>query len=762
MSSFFRGLLESLSPRTQNVTAFQPALDPLIQSKMALLEVDVATATANCDRIEQSFDAVTLGVYKSSRGTTYYDTAAELEEAQQTAATNLARIQHAADGTSKLLDMYNSFVPWVLKKCRSRIQEINKLIEALDATAAADSLDLAREQAADIIRALQCLDANVREAQTFLGKVGKTEEGAHDAGEVELAGADMIEAATARWSKQKRTRPGTERQKQTNRRSGSTPRLCDDKAFFQRQRGAFCGVCAINNMMGRRELSYRQAELLADSIWLRSVLSHGCGVHFPAPRLHSRRREFPYDGFIDFATMHELCLLHGLRLRELSRTNATEVVKVMRNGLGRAARQDMAESSRVVPLLLVLLGSQKHYVCLCARRAQHSSSRNAGDSGGGSVTEDDHDADWDDLCRLCGRTGELICCDGDGCTHAYHARCIHFQPQPDELWLCPNCRTKKTTHTKMGSNFVHEAELVWMDSQLERPISERILAVDRRAAGRNAALFDSFAQAARGSKSKSSSSAPADSASARMRARSMKVGRLSKNNCGPDSEWDKEHEFVGERARHYLGGAVFNGTIGGARLLASVAPSRRAGTKRDREPLVFRFDIDGDDDENQIGFIELEQRETREAIDAAMALKFHNGTHRKRVRSSSTARARGFAASSETKLTMEDTDPNDDAVEDLRKLLHPSSPEQIVVFAVEDHTEATADNGLGFGSLFDSCPKGHDRSQLFAGTVNPHKKKRAGGASSRSTKQSGNSQIASPQLWSIASGSPFRDAFRLE
>ena len=102
------------------------------------------------------------------------------------------------------------------------------------------------------------------------------------------------------------------------------------------------------------------------------VLDHGCGVHFPAPRLHSSRREFPYDGFIDFATMHapdeglsailhcrflayrvlhmnenersvvteipsyrhKLCQLHGLHMRELSRTDVSESVAVPR-GLGR-------------------------------------------------------------------------------------------------------------------------------------------------------------------------------------------------------------------------------------------------------------------------------------------------------------------------------------------------------------------------------------------------------------------------------------------
>ena len=40
-------------------------------------------------------------------------------------------------------------------------------------------------------------------------------------------------------------------------------------------------------------ISYRESELLADTIWLKSVLLHGCGIHFPAPRLHLRQNGFP-------------------------------------------------------------------------------------------------------------------------------------------------------------------------------------------------------------------------------------------------------------------------------------------------------------------------------------------------------------------------------------------------------------------------------------------------------------------------------------
>ena len=837
MSAFFRGLLpgilESLSPRgapdDEDLEGDEAVTAADVQAVVDLLVVDVGTASAALERVEKAFDAVALGVYKASKGMVYYDSAAEVEEAKKAAAAHLVRVQHAAEGASKLLSMYNAFVPWVLKKCRGRLQDIEKLIQATEGRggkAAAATLNMAREQAADIGRAVQCLEANVDEARTFLGKVGKTEEGAHDSGFVELVGADMIEAATARRSKQKRARAGSQRRHQKAKQLEPV-RQRDDKIFFQRQRGAFCGVCAMNNMLGRREISYRQSELLADSIWLRSVLSHGCGVHFPAPRLHSRRREFPFDGFIDFATMHKLCLLHGLRLRELSRTDARESVDAMRNGLELAARQDLAESARVVPLLLVLLGGQKHYVCLCARRAHHFSGR-----GAGSVSAvddfDEDDNDWDEICRLCGRSGELICCDGDGCTQAYHSRCIHFQPKPDELWLCPDCRTKKTTHKKLGDGFIHEAELVWMDSQIERPISERILAVDRRAAGRNAALFDSFVLAARaqeGSYSVSKAAASAETAEtdSLQAVKTMRSVR-SKATAAAESEWDKGHEFVGARARYYLGGEVFNGSVAGFRILASTGSTRRGGAIRDQAPVVFRFEIDDQDDENQLGFLELEEGDAREAIDAAMALKFHNGSqsHRGAKRNHRTAMP---AATKATKSKNGDTKPanlqtqmlrvgdchfrltrvvfataggllTNDPVEDLRKLLHPSSPEQIVVFAVDNALSAVVGEGeherVSFDSLFGDFPNDLKHSPMFASSKQETRSRSAAGPDTqgrepveaaavvaaaaaaaapagrsmrgRAAKQasSRSPSISSPQLRSIACGSPFRGAFRLD
>ena len=172
------------------------------------------------------------------------------------------------------------------------------------------------------------------------------------------------------------------------------------------------------------------------------------------------------------------------------RTKPNEVVNAIKDGLQRAAQagRTRARTGNAVPLLFILLGAQKHYICLCARRTQ----RIAPDEAPAEL-----DTDWDDVCRLCGRAGELICCDGAGCPRAYHPKCVGLGEdgaEDLETWRCPECTSRDLSSY---SSFEHDVELLWMDSQIDRPVSERMLAVDRRTAGRNASLFHRFVTAAR-------------------------------------------------------------------------------------------------------------------------------------------------------------------------------------------------------------------------------------------------------------------------
>jgi hypothetical protein len=61
------------------------------------------------------------------------------------------------------------------------------------------------------------------------------------------------------------------------------------------------------------------------------------------------------------------------------------------------------------------------------------------DAGGADSPADS--GDNANTCHKCHGTGSLLCCDGEGCTHAYHARCLPTDAMsPDsDTWLCPVC-----------------------------------------------------------------------------------------------------------------------------------------------------------------------------------------------------------------------------------------------------------------------------------------------------------------------------------
>jgi hypothetical protein len=46
---------------------------------------------------------------------------------------------------------------------------------------------------------------------------------------------------------------------------------------------------------------------------------------------------------------------------------------------------------------------------------------------------------WDSMCRSCQQVGDLLCCEGPGCTVAMHAHCAGLHDIPEEDWFCSAC-----------------------------------------------------------------------------------------------------------------------------------------------------------------------------------------------------------------------------------------------------------------------------------------------------------------------------------
>lgn len=313
-----------------------------------------------------------------------------------------------------------------------------------------------------------------------------------------------------------------------------------------------------------------------------------------------------------------------------ARTKPIEVVKVIKDGLTAAGQSGRTRSrtGNALPLLFILLGSQKHYICLCARRTEAR----------GVSEPAEKDADWDDICRLCGRSGELVCCDGEGCPRAYHPKCVGLADdvaESEEAWLCPDC--SKRGDVSGYSGFEHETELLWMDSQIDRPVSERMLTVDRRTAGRNASLFHRFVTAARdcaddavdpldlddaavdaedeGGRSKEDaivvdeneepqkrgsrkgSTKQPEKPKARPAPAYMRVSERQIIERLDEKNWQAEgHELIGKRVRRYLGGdRVANGKI------LQWLP---AGRDPEQMPVLFRVQHDKTRSKEELGEVE--------------------------------------------------------------------------------------------------------------------------------------------------------------
>ena len=59
--------------------------------------------------------------------------------------------------------------------------------------------------------------------------------------------------------------------------------------------------------------------------------------------------------------------------------------------------------------------------------------------------------DNDDYCAACGGNGELVCCDGYGCSRAFHFKCVDppmIENSSQDSWYCNSCESKRNPPEK--------------------------------------------------------------------------------------------------------------------------------------------------------------------------------------------------------------------------------------------------------------------------------------------------------------------------
>jgi hypothetical protein len=66
-----------------------------------------------------------------------------------------------------------------------------------------------------------------------------------------------------------------------------------------------------------------------------------------------------------------------------------------------------------------------------------------------SVKRDD---EWDDECYVCGKEGDVMCC--EGCSRVAHSKCVNLKQKlkDEEDWYCEVCEKKRARLRAPTSN----------------------------------------------------------------------------------------------------------------------------------------------------------------------------------------------------------------------------------------------------------------------------------------------------------------------
>ncbi|KOM25104.1 hypothetical protein LR48_Vigan50s002400 [Vigna angularis] len=104
-------------------------------------------------------------------------------------------------------------------------------------------------------------------------------------------------------------------------------------------------------------------------------------------------------------------------------------------------RQERFDSVEKIsdPLRNICLGRGRG-LCLLECMAEAWNKQSGFSSKFYNLVRDDDDEKSDDICRVCGEKGDLLCC--DGCPSTFHQSCLGIQTIPEGEWHCMSCCCK--------------------------------------------------------------------------------------------------------------------------------------------------------------------------------------------------------------------------------------------------------------------------------------------------------------------------------
>ena len=129
---------------------------------------------------------------------------------------------------------------------------------------------------------------------------------------------------------------------------------------FMQLQGAsnYCGLCAVNNLLGKEIVSVQRMNNIADDLWLRQI--EQCG-QFLTENLQCHR---DINGFYSFQTMEEILECFGYSLYLLSANEVLRALLSCKQSSVKSVLQELAKQYGIPMKLLFVDTDSEHYTAV--------------------------------------------------------------------------------------------------------------------------------------------------------------------------------------------------------------------------------------------------------------------------------------------------------------------------------------------------------------------------------------------------------------